>query len=547
MKIALSSFLKAVGLSGFAAGLAMAFGSPAAAAPGRAEISPYLEVHQVLSADFNGSGDSLTYTSVSAGVDGRVSTRRVEAQVSYRYEHRIAWEHDVADDDVHTGLAQARAELVPNMLAIQAGALATRARLGGSGSFIGFDTAGNGDLVDLYSVYAGPDFSTHAGPFDLAASYRLGYVKVDDHSRAGLPLPSGTLLPDRYDSSTNHTANFSIGMGPETLPVGWTVSGGYAREDVSRLDQTYEGRFIRGDIIFPVSPSFAVTGGVGYEKIDSSQQDFLRNPNGTPILTPGGNLIADPSKPRLLSYDQSGVIWDAGVIWRPSRRTEVQARVGRRYGDKIFTGSFEHKINSAYAITGSIYDAVDSFGRIIVGNLAKMPTKFRVNQDLLSDRIGGIGGCVFGADPGQGVCFNDAVNALTNRTFRHRGATILFSGGRGPWSVGLGASYAQRKYSQPSFVSATSLDRIKDESFALTATLGRELSRTSGFSLDGYADWSDTSLLGSTFGAGVGAGYHQSLFYDRLQAQAAIGLFTAESGGEDFSGAQLLAGFRYPC
>lgn len=548
MKIALSflrrGLLRAFGLAGLTA--AISLGSAAEAAPARTEIVPYIQVQQVLNADLN-DGDVLTYTSVSAGVDGRVTTRRVQAQISYRYERRIAWEGDIADDDVHTGIAQVHAQVIPNMLTFNAGALATRARANGNAPIFGFGTTDSRNLADVYSFYAGPDFSTRAGALDLAASYRLGYVKVDDHSLAGLPLTPGTPLLDRYDSSTNHSANFSVGMGPGSLPFGWTISGGYAREDVGRLDQDYEGRFIRGDLLLPVSPTFAVTAGVGYEKIESSQQDVLRGPDGLPIVTPGGNFIADPSRPRLLSYDQSGIIWDAGVIWRPSRRTELQARVGRRYGDTSFTGSFEHKFNSAYAITGSVYDTVDSFGRIIVADLASTPRNFRVNRNPLNQGVGGIGGCVFGTDPGQGVCFDDAVNAITSQTFRHRGANVLLSGGRGPWSFGVGAAYAQRKFSEPSFTNAFSLDRFRDESLSLNAYLNRELSRTSGIGLDGYATWFDRSAPGfdTAFGAGVSASYHRSLFYDRLQAQAAIGLYTTDSGLEDFTGAQALIGLRY--
>jgi hypothetical protein len=433
------------------------------------------------------------------------------------------------------------------MLTLNAGALATRARSSGGSPIFGFGSADSRFLSDVYAVYLGPDFSSRIGELDVAASYRLGYVKVDDHGLAGLPPFPGTSILDRYDSSTNHTANFSVGMGPGSLPFGWTVSGGYAREDVDRLDQEYEGRFIRGDIIFPVSPTFALTGGVGYEKIESSQQDIRRGADGLPILTPGGNLVADPSRPRLLSYDQDGIIWDAGVIWRPSRRTEVQARVGRRYGDTTFTGSFEHKINSAYSITGSVYDAVDSFGRIIVADLAATPTNFRVSRNPLNPGVGGPGGCVFGNDPGTGVCLDDAFQAISTSSFRHRGANILFSGGRGPWSIGVGAAYDQRRYSSPDPLDGFSLERFKDESFSLTGSLSRDLSRTSGVSVDAYASWFDRSDPGSesVFGAGITGSYYQTLYRDRLQAQAAVGLYTTDSGLEDESGILALVGLRY--
>src|SRR5205085_7042072 len=43
----------------------------------RRDVGAYLEVTQVLSADLGHGGDTLTYTSVAAGVDGIVQTRRV--------------------------------------------------------------------------------------------------------------------------------------------------------------------------------------------------------------------------------------------------------------------------------------------------------------------------------------------------------------------------------------------------------------------------------------------------------------------------------------
>jgi hypothetical protein len=545
MKMKLGSLRRlALGLSGLAAGLTLAIAGPASGA-GRTQVVPYLEVEQVLSADLD-EGDTLTYTSLAVGVDATTSTRRVQAQVSYRYERRIAWEDNLADDDVHTGLAQMRAELVPNTLTLNAGALATRARTDAGAPIFGFGAVDSPDLADVYSFYAGPDFSSQAGPLDVTASYRLGYVKVDDHNFAGLPVPAGA-RSDRYNSSLNHSASASIGMAPGYLPIGWTLGAGYVREDVNRLDQRFEGKFVRGDVVLPVSPTFAVTAGVGYEKTEASQQDFRRDANGNAIITPGGNLVADPSRPRLLAYDQSGVIWDAGVIWRPSRRTELQARFGRRYGDETFTGSFRHEINSALAVTGSVYDSVDSFGRIIVADLKNMPTNFKVNRNPLNRGVGGIGGCVFGDKPGTGGCLGDALQAISSTNFRHRGANLLLSGGRGPWSFGLGAGYAQRKYLAPDVLAGFSLNRVKDESFTLNASMSRELSRTSGVDFDAYASWYDSDRVGfdSSFGTGVTGSYYRSIFRDRLQAHAALGLYTTESEDFDQTVAQALIGLRY--
>ena len=66
----------------------------------RVAIAPYIEVSQVADADLK-NGDVLTYTSVAAASTRRSATPRAAAQVSYRYEHRFAWDDDIGDDDIH--------------------------------------------------------------------------------------------------------------------------------------------------------------------------------------------------------------------------------------------------------------------------------------------------------------------------------------------------------------------------------------------------------------------------------------------------------------
>jgi hypothetical protein len=90
-------------------------------------VAPYIEASQTLSADLNGDSDVLTYTSLAAGIDAAITTPRVEGQVSYRYERRIAYDRYTGDDDVHSGLARVAAKVAPG-LSIEGGALATRTR-----------------------------------------------------------------------------------------------------------------------------------------------------------------------------------------------------------------------------------------------------------------------------------------------------------------------------------------------------------------------------------------------------------------------------------
>ncbi|HEX8574130.1 MAG TPA: hypothetical protein VF759_15405 [Allosphingosinicella sp.] len=524
-----------------AAGASLSLLAGAAAVQGepRTSIHPYLEVQQVASAEFG--GEVLTYTGVGGGVDAAIATRRVQATISVNYQHRIGWNERLEDGDVISGLAAVHVDAVPGLLAFDAGAMAARTHADIRLPVPTAKTIDSSNVAEIYSAYAGPTLSTRAGPVAVNAAYRLGYVKVDDHSLAGA-LPPGAPRIDRYSSSTVHNATMSFGMAPGQLPFGWTVGAGYVREDMNRLDSNFEGKYVRGDVVLPVSPTLAVTGGVGYETMKGSQQDYLRDPvTGLPVLSPSGNLIPDPSRPRLKTIDHDGEMWDVGLVWRPSPRTELQARGGWRYGGKSFTALLQHKINDHSALNAQVYDGISSFGRLLIADLNGLPTNFKVPSNGLTGA-----GCVFGNDPATGACFGDAFQSISNFNFRNRGATIRYSAQRGVWTMGLGAGYANRKYLAPDS-NVFALNGITDQSFSLQGSLGRRLTRTSGIDLDGYASWFDSGLAGtdSSFGAGLTGRYYRNIFRDRLQAQIAAGLYTTQAGDFDASYGSILVGLRY--
>jgi uncharacterized protein (PEP-CTERM system associated) len=525
---------------------AAALAAAPASAQTRIDVQPYVEARQGISVGLD-SGDADAWTGLAAGIDISAQTRRVQGQISYRYERRFGWDDDDFDSDVHSGLAQVRAEVVPGMLNLNAGALATRARGDARGPIFGFSGFDDSNSVEVYSVYAGPDFSRRIGDIDVAASYRFGYVKVDDDGLDGLPIVPGQVLLDRYDSSTTHSATVSIGQGVGPLPFGWTIGAGYVREDQDRLDQEYEGKYVRADIVLPVTHTIALTAGVGYEHIESSLQDFLRDEAGLPVVTPGGNLIADPTRPRLVAFETDGVIYEGGIIWRPSRRTELQARIGHRYGGTTFTGLLRHQINGSWALNAIVYDTVDSFGRSVVTDLSGVPVNFNIPSSTFDPTLIGIGGCVFGTDPGTGTCFDEFFRSINSSNFRSRGASALLSGRRGLWTLGAGANYNHRKYFSPQFEDGIASARVVEETFSLTAAAERQLSPTSSFDVNAYAAWSDSGLAGidEAYSLGASAGYRKRLYLERLEGFAAAGLFYSASDQFDSAVASLLAGVRY--
>ncbi len=506
----------------------------------RVDVVPYLEVQQILTADLKNGGDVLTYTTVAAGVDAGISTRRAEGQLSVRYERRIGWDSDLADQDVISGIARGRVEIVPRTVSIEAGALATRSRLDGRGAAPGVLVGDAANTANVYSGYIGPTVTTQIGELSANAGYRFGYTRVEAEARD--PLLPGQPPLDIYDDSTSHLATASIGMQPGTLPFGWSVSGAYEREKAGQLAQRYEGKYVRGDVTLPVSSSLALVGGVGYEKIEISQRDALRDATGVPVVDSSGRFVTDPASPRLLAYETDGLIWDAGVLWRPSPRTALEARVGRRYESTVYTGSFSYQANHATTLQIGVYDGVNSYGRQLRSGLAALPTQFNSFRNPID---GGLGGCFFGDDGGG--CLANSFGGIQTANYRNRGVAASLSTRLGGWNMGFGLGYDRRRYLAPALLGQFGLNGVTDETWYAAAFLGTDIDARSRFDSSVFASYTDNGLLGApdVLATGATAAYYRT-FAPRLTGTAAVALTSFDQDGvnSDLLGSATL-GLRY--
>jgi hypothetical protein len=509
------------------------------------EVRPYIEVAQVLTADVQ-SGDVLTYSSVAAGIDASVQTRRVEFQISYKYEHRFSWENSLDSGDVHSGLARAAVKLTPG-LSLEAGAIATRARSDIRGDAPGGFAGNVRNVSQVYSAYAGPTFATRAGDATINSGYRFGYTKVEQPSLPAI-LP-GQPRFDNFDESKSHLATASVGTRAGTvLPVGLTLSGAWQREDVSQLDQRYEGKYVRGDIVVPLTPTIAAVGGVGYEKIEIRQRDPLVDPvTQAPVVDNNGRFVTDPTSPHRLAYDTDGLIWDAGVVWRPSRRTMVEARIGRRYDTMSYTASASHQIDANSGVQVAVYDRVDSFGRGLGQALAALPTSFGAGSNAFGDQFNG---CVFGRQGSNaGGCLNPLLGSVNTANFRSRGAVAVYSANIGRNRIGFGLGYDNRRYLLPAgIIPGVSLDGVVDETWFAQVSAGRELSRRSSVDINGFVNYFDSGLTGApnVFGGGATTSYSYS--FGHFGASASLGLYAFDQsipGTTADVTAQGLLGMRY--
>lgn len=506
----------------------------------RLKIAPYIEALQVATAQISPGNEMLTYSALAAGIDATMKSRRTEGTMSLRYERRFGWGKASSSDNL-SGIARLSATVIPNTVRFEAGGMAARTRIDGNGSAIIAPLTTTDAVTQIYSVYAGPALSTHAGPVAIDGSYRLGYSRVDTPS--GLLTAAGQAPVDVFNHSLSHSANIHAGTKPgDVLPVGLGVGAGYNQEDVSNLDQRVRDMHVRGDVTIPISANIALVGGVGYEKVQISSRDALRDANGVPIIGSNGRYVTDTSKPRVMAYDVKGLIWDAGVIWRPSRRTAFEAHVGRRYGSTSVYGSFAYAPNDRSALNIAVYDNIAGFGGQLSRALAALPTDFQTVRNPLT---GDITGCV--ASLAGGNCLSGALGSIRSATFRSRGVMASYSHTIGRLNAGISGGYDRRRFiAAPGTVLAAANGAV-DQSYWLNAYLSGRIDEKSNFTTNAYVNWfqSGFTLAGDGKAMGATASYNRSLT-QHLSATAALGIDgISRETLDDIWNASALVGVRY--
>lgn len=508
----------------------------------RTTVQPYVEVGQTIDADLNNGGDVLTYTSVAAGVDAAVNTPRVEGQVSYRYEHRFAYDRYSGDEDIHSGLARIAGRIAPG-LSLEGGALATRSREDIRGAAPGLLVGNDANVAQLYSLYAGPTLATHAGDLSITGDYRIGYTKVERPTYGG--VAPGQPRLDYFDHSLGQTATISVGVSPNTVaPFGVTASAGWDREDASQLDQRYEDIYGRGDVLVPVAPTLALAGGVGYEKLTVSQKDPVVTAGGVPVIDANGRFETNEASPRRVAYRTEGVYFDAGVVWRPNHRTSLGAYVGRRYGSTSYTGNLTYQASKSVGLAVNVYDSVETFGHQLREGLAQLPTNFIVARDAYNQQFNG---CVFSASgTTPGGCLNDVFQSITTASYRARGVDGVLSVNRGRNTYGLGAGYSNRELFSPFTVPGVIINGLNDESWYGQAFFSRQLTPVSGFNANLFLNYYVPAIrtASDTWSYGATASYYHD--FGRLGTTATLGLYDFEAGNLRAQlSAQALLAARY--
>lgn len=508
----------------------------------RTTITPYLEIGQVLLAQLTPGDEVLTYSTVAAGLDASTRTARAEGQISVRYERRIAYGDDIGDQDIVSGIARGSYSVIPGALTFDAGALATRTVIDARGVQPG-NLVGNIDnLTQVYTAFAGPTLATNVGSVSVNGLYRFGYTTAESESNIG--IAAGQPALDLFNDSFSHVANASIGQQPNVsgLPFGWSLSAGYRREDTNQLDQRFEDFSGRADLTLPITPTVALVGGIGYEDVSVSERDALRDAAGNPIVGADGRLVTDSASPRLLSFDTEGLIWDAGVLWRPGRRTSLEARVGRRFGSTTYIGNLNYQPNSRTIFTIAAFDTIAGFGGLLNNNLAQLPTQFDTFRNPLS---GDLNNNILGN--ANNVSFNNALQSAASSIFRTQGVTAALSTQLGGWQTGFAAGYNRRRFLNSEVGALAEIAGNVDENIFGTFFASTQVDQSSSFNTAIFANYLNSGFddAGDVLTLGANAAYLRSITRG-LTATAALGIDSFDQEGfDDQVTASALLGLRY--
>ena len=507
---------------------------------GRTSIDPYIEANSLASWQISPGSDVVTYTQLAAGVDASIAGRNNGGSVSLRYERNFAHQSEGSDSDTITGLARGYATIIPRVLTFEAGGLASSTRVDAQGRSVINPLVDDNLSTQTYSAYAGPNLQTRMGDLDVSANYRIGYTRVDGPD---FLTQSGTQA-DLFDESVTHSATVRAGTRPgDLLPVGIGVGAGYYQEDVSNLDQRVRDAYVRGDVTVPITPTLAFVAGAGVEDVEVSSRDAVRDADGNPVIGDNGRYVTDTASPRIIAYEASGLIWDVGVVWTPSSRTQLEAHFGRRYDSETFYGDFSWRPSSRSNLSIGVYDGIQGFGGRLNNALAALPTDFTVTRDPVT---GELTGCVSTLD-GSG-CLDGLLGSVRSSVFRGRGVVASYSRQIGRMTAAIGAGYDRRKFIGAPGTVLELADGIVDESYYVAAGVSGPVGQRGSFSLNSYANWFDSGTAGSgdVRVLGSSASYSEEVVRNlSARAAVAISMLDSDIAPDNFTTASALLGLRY--
>lgn len=215
-----------------------------------------------------------------------------------------------------------------NLFYIDVAGSTTRQLLGDNARFSSNINAARSQRANVHTISASPYFYREfADRSSAQLRYRFSQVFIDDERSGANPFSDNFLNDSR---SHEVMASYQTGTQFDRLVLAFTAYGNETVEDGSVIFPRYQFRqgTVMGEAQYALTSSFALTGAVGYDEIETEI---------TPPIFNDANL--------------SGVFWRAGFQARPGRKSSLRLEYGSRFGDEFVTGNASYRISDRLLFT----------------------------------------------------------------------------------------------------------------------------------------------------------------------------------------------------
>ena len=334
------------GRAAMAAGLrlvsfAVMAGYPATVAFGADwRITPRLEVDETYNDNVTlapkGRERSDFITTISPGIGVRGNGRRVSLNLDYDPQALFFVRDSDRNEQRQRLRGSGQVELWKQILFLDAQASINQQVLSSTGAVGGTDLTASQNLTTVQTYSIGPTFRHHFGPYaDSEARYQFSAVNVDSEDVA---------------DTTSNTASFVLRSGRYFANLGWTLRLNESRSERSGSGGTAatafggtssDQRSANADFQYALNSMFSLLAGVGYDKIKDV------------------SLIDQPD----------GMSWNAGLLFRPTRRASFRFTHGRRYGDPNTSVNVDYQIGPKTRLTATYTQTIQTSQGLQVGGL----------------------------------------------------------------------------------------------------------------------------------------------------------------------------------
>jgi uncharacterized protein (PEP-CTERM system associated) len=327
----------------WALGLALCVLGGAAAAAQEVQITPRASVEETytdnaLSSSTNRKTDWIT--TVSTGVGIRADGSHIKLSAGYDVARDMFASQSQLDSFRHNFLGGAEAELLPDMLFLEARGALSQGTPGSPGPLSATERTLAVGQSQIASYSLAPRFVTHFGNWTVnELRYSYSGVRTFDSSVA-TSGPFSQPVASQLQNGAVHDATATVRSGSEFTRVNWGLG---AEEQVSTASGTIlsRRRTIRTDDEVRVDEHIGLLAGLGYDKIDQLKSSTL-------LDAAGSTGIDNTAASRL-----SGVFWSTGLHLTPNERTNLRLSYGHRYDGSDWSGALDYQPAEGVTLRGS--------------------------------------------------------------------------------------------------------------------------------------------------------------------------------------------------